>query len=60
MATKFKLVSEKFCSQNFNFQPSSKTLNAFEAPFYHLFSKIQNGGVIFEKKSAFFKGAFLS
>jgi hypothetical protein len=52
---------------NFNFQPLSKNLTAFEASFYYLtfiennfFSKIQYGGffkddVIFEKKSTFFK-----
>jgi hypothetical protein len=37
MATKFKMESETifslFCSQNFNFQPISKTLNVFEASF---------------------------
>jgi hypothetical protein len=50
-----------FCSQNLNFQPISKNLNAFEASLYYLtfIEKTQNGGffeddVIFEKKSTFF------
>jgi hypothetical protein len=30
-------------------------LNAFEASFYHLFFLIQNGSVIFEKKTTFFQ-----
>jgi hypothetical protein len=55
-----KVQNGKFCSQNFNFQPVSKNLTAFEASFLkNFFSKIQNSGffeddVIFEKKSTFF------